>query len=140
MLNTTHCYNLILTKNASSRLKLSQDCIIENALTLNKKSFLDCNSHSLIFNHANKNSIIAENFDEERGIFLNHGTIDLSLPKDETITIPLFTLDTIFAGIALKNLDENHNKITIDSLWNFVSKTGKSNEEHFETDFINTTW
>ena len=139
-LNTSHCYNLVLSKDNSSRLALTQDCILENTLTLNKKSFLDCNSHSLIFNHANKNSIIAENFNEERGIFLNHGTIDLSLPKDETITIPLFTLDTIFAGIALKNLDENHNKITIDSLWNFVSKTGKSNEEHFETDFINTTW
>lgn len=140
MLNSNHCYNLILTKNASSRVKLTQDCIIENALTLNKKSFLDCNSHSLIFNHANKNSIIAENFNEERGIFLNQGTINLSLPKDETITIPLFTLDTIFSGIAFKNLDGNHEEISIDSLWNFVSKTGTSNEEHFETNFINTTW
>lgn len=140
MLNNNHCYNLILTKNASSRVKLTQDCIIENALTLNKKSFLDCNSHSLIFNDANKNSIIAENFNEERGIFLNRGTIDLSLPKDETISIPLFTLDTIFSGIAFKNLDGNHEKISIDNLWNYVTQTGKSNGEKFETDFINTTW
>ena len=139
-LNTSHCYNLVLSKDNSSKLALTQNCIIENALTLNKKSFLDCNSHALIFNHANKNSIITANFKEERGIFLNKGTINLTIPKDETIVIPLFTIDTIFAGIALKNLDDNHNKINIDSLWNYVTKTGKSNGETFQTDFINTTW
>ncbi len=141
ILNTTECYNLILSKQGGAGLFLSQNCVINNSLVLNKKSMLDCGNFAVKFPNTHSKSIVSTSFNGTQGIYLRNGKLIFDeFKNNETLQIPLMTTDTSFAGISITNLDENHSTFTIDSLFNYVTETGQSVSDSISEDFVNTTW
>ncbi|MCQ2959652.1 MAG: T9SS type A sorting domain-containing protein [Bacteroidales bacterium] len=140
-LNTNECFNLIVSKKGGATLHLTQNLKINNSLILNKKAFVNCETHKLQFPDITEYTLPQSNYSEEKGIFLNNGEIILNnFDKNETVWLPLFTNDTCFAGFSIKNLDDSNNSLSIDSLFNIITETGKSNSDSIIYDFVSTTW
>lgn len=140
-LTTDECYNLLLTKKNNAILYLTSNCTINNNLTLKNKSFLHCNTHALIFTNPTAQSIKRDNHTNKKGIIVADGSIRFeNFEVANTITIPLYTSEKYYAGISLKNLDEQHSTLSIDSLFGFVTKRGDSSNEPIQYEFINMTW
>lgn len=140
-LNTNECYNLIISKDGDNFLSLSQNTTILNSLQFNKKSYLNCNGFQLTFPQATGNSISIDNTKNDKGIILNDGNIYIeNLSPKEQIYFPLYTNDTIYAGIQIANRNETPIKFAIDSCFHLITKTGKSISKKYNTDFVNLTW
>lgn len=137
-LNVEECYNLTISKNGGNNLQLTRNTKITNSLTLNKKSFVDCDKFNLIFPNADESSIISSN---SNGIILNNGTITFNnLADSKTIDIPIYSNDAKFCGVEITNLSQSPTNITIDSLFQFVTHQGHSRGTPYDFEFVNTTW
>ncbi len=140
-LNTNECYNLIISKQGDNFLSLSQNTTVLNSLEIKNKSYLNCNGFQLTLPQATENSIIVENSKNNKGIILNDGCISIeNFNSEEQLYFPLYTNDTIYAGIKITNNNETPINFVIDSCFHFVTKNGKSTSKLYKTDFVNLTW
>lgn len=138
-LGTDECYNLILSKNGGNELLLTADTKISNTLIINKKSFLNCNSHTLELIHTQP--IVVDDTKSDKGIMLQDGMLKITnLPQNQPLQIPLFTNEKHIAALTITNASDTKATITIDSVFNYVTNKAVSNGRKKEYEFVNLTW
>ena len=136
---TDECYNLILSKNGENELLLTCDTKIRNQLTIKKRSFLNCNSHTLELTHTQP--IVVDDTKSDKGIMLQDGTLKITnLPQNQPLQIPLFTNEKHIAALTITNASDIQATITIDSVFNYVTNKAVSNGRKKEYEFVNLTW
>ncbi|MCQ2607851.1 MAG: hypothetical protein MJ197_04095 [Bacteroidales bacterium] len=138
--NCSEFQNLIVSKDRPSSIILSKNTTVHNSVQINKKAFIDCETYEL---HIEKSlSQQTENIIpvSTNGIFLKNGKITIDIEAGQNILIPLLTNDTTIANIAIQNIEEETKLFTIDSLFNYTTYSGTSNDEKIEQEFIQTTW
>ncbi len=139
-INCNEFYNLIISKDRTSSIVLSQNTSITNSLSIEKKAFIDCNNYELYIQKAqniNNEEILPQ---ETTGIFLRNGKITIDIEPNQNVFIPLLTNDTTIANLSLKNPENEKHTYIIDSVFNFITYSGISTDEHIEQEFIQTTW